>query len=1071
MSYLDINKSVIISSPAGSGKTEKLARRYIALLKSGVDVERILAITFTDKAAAEMKQRILRILKEEDEALFQRLLEKMPIMRVSTIHSFCGTLIRRFSFEASIDPNYRIEEAIDSRILWDEILYEIFMEAGAGGGGQEILLQSIGEKGFRGLAHLKTTVNNLFEKIPFSLEAEIAPYSPSGSHISLIEEIKEWPGAKEAIEDYEDLFKKDDFYGLVAAEKYFLTQNKVPRKRAPADIRRIIDYQDWASKMFLYWKDRSIQELTKRSERVREVFKKCFDRYGDKKALKGILDFSDLEYFAYRLLTGDPEWSNILYAFDERTDHILVDEFQDTNRFQWAVIDKLTEEWRSGVGAKRDEGIIPTIFLVGDEKQSIYFFRGADVEVFHGAKKKLDEWLKDEFYYEEVKENYRSRPAIIDFANFVFSKIMGAAGIDSRKKTASTFRDEKAPSWITTYSPFEAFRKDVADKGKVELILLDADKDTVAEARQREAAVIAKRIQNIVGNFQIIDKTSAQERLCRYVDIALLLRKRTHLRIYEGAFRQHGIPFVAVKGIGFYQEPEVAMLRALVYFLSNPRDDYSLYVLLKSPFFSLEESLIIKTMGFEGHGISSRPDGESLFSKVKKAAQSEKVDAARFRAVRYLEEWLLQLPHTPISELMEKALIQTNAWEFFYEAQKRANVKKFICLVENLEAQGKSLLKIRDFLERTEGKADEPKANVNTEGMDAVKIMTIHASKGLEFPVVFVPGLEEKFVSDAGNSLIYDSGGELFVKYMPESAVRKNDEDFLRHMQKEEEEQKRLFYVAVTRAEEALFLLGQWRDDSKGFLGFLKKGLGLKKADGGYKMSALDGEGIQGFELLSEQEVDALFRKAPKPELSEKQRAVVGATRSRAEVIPIKPDEAPAWKAVTEGVNIKRRHGRDWVIIGDVIHRLLEGVSKRRITEGGIVNGAERFLASRGVVKGQRDRLVSIIEKDFTLLKQKGIWQDVVTPREDSYSELPFILESENAVYAGRIDRVIKENGIYKVYDYKTFPADEKEMEYLLKEYSFQMGIYQRAIEELFGTKNVKSFIVFTHTGKIKKVI
>ena len=122
----------MISSPAGSGKTEKLARRYIALLQHGVDVERVLAVTFTDKAAAEMKQRILRILRNEDEKLFRSLLEKIPLMRVSTIHSFCGTLIRRFSFDADIDPNYSIADEMEAGLEWDEILYDVLMEVGAG---------------------------------------------------------------------------------------------------------------------------------------------------------------------------------------------------------------------------------------------------------------------------------------------------------------------------------------------------------------------------------------------------------------------------------------------------------------------------------------------------------------------------------------------------------------------------------------------------------------------------------------------------------------------------------------------------------------------------------------------------------------------------------------------------------------------------------------------------------------------------------------------------------------------------------------------------------------------------
>jgi ATP-dependent helicase/nuclease subunit A len=148
--YLNTDKSIIISAPAGSGKTEKLARRYIALLQSGVNVERVLAITFTDKAAAEMKQRILRILKVEDNELFMSLMGNMPLMRVTTIHSFCGTLLRRFSFEASIDPNYRIEDAVDSRMVWEEILYEILMDAGKGERGHEIFFRPSQRKAFEG---------------------------------------------------------------------------------------------------------------------------------------------------------------------------------------------------------------------------------------------------------------------------------------------------------------------------------------------------------------------------------------------------------------------------------------------------------------------------------------------------------------------------------------------------------------------------------------------------------------------------------------------------------------------------------------------------------------------------------------------------------------------------------------------------------------------------------------------------------------------------------------------------------------------------------------------------------
>ncbi len=806
-----------------------------------------------------------------------------------------------------------------------------------------------------------------------------------------------------------------------------------------------MDYQGWALKMWQYWRDKNLQEHTNRGIRIKEIFKKCFDKYSDKKALKGILDFSDLEYLTYRLLTENPEWANILYAFDEKTDHILVDEFQDTNNFQWAIIDKLTEEWRSGMGAKREEGIMPTIFLVGDEKQSIYFFRGANVEIFQRAKEKLNDWLKDGFYYEEVKENFRSRPVIIDFTNHVFSKIIRTA--------------ENVPSWVTRYSPFKACRTDTKDEGRVELILLDEDAETTAEAKQREADIIAKRIQSLVKNFKLTDRTSTQQRLCKYMDMALLLRKRTHLKRYEEAFRQHRIPFVVVKGIGFYQEPEIAMLRALVYFFSNPRDDYSLYILLKSPFFSIDEGVVIRAIGCEG---------DSLLSKLKTSGQAKK-------AVMFLEEWLSLLPYTPVSELIEKVLIQTRALTYFSESQRRANVKKFIRLVEDLEANGKSLLKIRDFLERTSGKEEEPKANVNTEGMDAVKIMTIHASKGLEFPIVFIPGIEETVTLRTKDSLIYETDGKLFFKYEPESTIRRQDEDFQLYLRKEEEEQKRLFYVAVTRAEEALFLISRWsesdRETSRNFLSFLKQGLSLEKRGTGYKIDS----NLQGVSLLTEHEVEALYEKTPKVKT---QKIVLRPV----EVIPLPTENRPPWRAVTEVVNIRRQHGKDWVILGDVIHRLFEGISKGIISEQDIRTRAEKLLVSKGAVKEHKERLLSIIEKDISLLKEKGIWQDVVMSREGSFSEFPFIFDSEKVVYTGRIDRVIvenvfsdkgktKDNGSYKVYDYKTFPVDEKEIEYLLKVYSFQLGIYKKAVKKLFKAKEVKSFIVFTHIGEMREVV
>ncbi|MBI5055710.1 MAG: UvrD-helicase domain-containing protein [Nitrospirae bacterium] len=1071
MSYLDTDKSIMISAPAGSGKTEKLARRYIALLQKGVEVERILAITFTEKASAEMKQRILKILKNEDEPLFRHLLEKIPLMRVSTIHSFCGTLLRRFSFEAAIDPNYKTQDAIESGMEWDEILFDVLMAVGAGlkpapAGAlnkpsphiqeDNFILQTLSEKGFRGLDYLKNTVDYLFQKTPFSTEAKPFIYTQPDT-ASLIEELRLWHGVKDAIDGYGKIFEDGSSEKIVLLEDYFMTKAKDPRQRPHPALKKIPDYKEWAAKMYKYWEGVKFKEYARRGERTGRIFEKCLAAYTERKKAKGALDFSDLEYISYKTLTENPEWANILYAFDEKTDHILVDEFQDTNTFQWTIIDKLTEEWRSGMGAKREEGTCPTIFLVGDEKQSIYYFRGANVEIFRRVREKMQDWLGDEFQYEEAKENFRSLPAIVEFTNHVFSKVM--------------YSGQVRYSWETRYSPFSAHRPGIPHTGRVEVVLLNEEDQPVQETKQKEADVLAQRIQSLVGNFQITDKNTGQQRFCRYTDIVVLLRKRTHLRKYEEALRSCNIPFVTVKGIGFYQEPEVAMLRALVFFLSNPCDDYSLYILLKGLLFNIDESAIIQLISSEGDSLFEKMNvgtGGDEGEGEKKSGLGGNTTEHIKEAVTLLQDLRSQASHTPVSELIEYTLVKTKVWRYFHEPQRRANIKKFIRIIEELEADGKSLIKIRDFFERTFDKNEEPKANVNTEGMDAVKIMTIHAAKGLEFPVVFIPGIEEQFKTSTNENLVYeapphpplakggDAGGRFFFKSIPEPSIRKRDEDFQIHQAKEEEEQKRLFYVAVTRAGEALVLIGHWDGKDRSFLSLLRQGLDIEKEGELFNVKA----DIEGLAILSEEDVKMLHEHAHKYEAEK-------TVPLRIDVIPVTIPEQSPWKSVTEAADIRRRHGKDWLVLGDIMHRIFEGVSKGMFQEQEITTRAKRLLESKGIHGVQIEEKLSIIDKDISVLKEKGIWQNIIIPREDSFSELPFILEAGDAVYSGRIDRIIKEDDVYKIYDYKTFPVKEKEVEYLLREYSFQLNLYKKAVRELFNTKNVKSFIVFTHTGEV----
>jgi ATP-dependent helicase/nuclease subunit A len=933
--YLDITKSVIISSPAGSGKTEKLARRYISLLLNGSEIEKILAVTFTEKAAAEMKDRVLSILERENPDLFLRLRDKMPLMRVTTIHSFCLKLLKRFSVELGLDPSLEVMDEFTSSLLWSESVYECLLKEKNQAG---LFYEMIRTRGMRGWDSLQRILNELHKRRP-----------------------------------HPDLLL---------------------REAHPVE--------------------------SEEEKRILELYLRCLQRYGAKKREKQLLDFDDLELLAYEALIKNPEWQNILYSFDEHTDHILVDEFQDTSSLQWKIIDKLTEEWRSGIGSKRESGKIPTIFLVGDEKQSIYLFRGANVSVFQEAKEKLSEWLGKEYHFEEVKENYRSLPAVTRFVNSLFERLMCPS---------------LSENWRTRYVPFEAIRQ---GNGRVELILVEGG-EGVKKNREIEASVLAKRILSLVNHYEIFDGNTP--RPCMFGDMAILLRRRTHLTLFEDALRKQGVPFIVVKGIGFYDEPEVALLRELLFLLIDPKDDYSLFCVLRSPLFGVDYKTLQMLIS---------QDKISLFEKLQ-TAKTKKLH----NAYLLLAGWIERSKYTPFAILLENALSETGGWQYCWEKQRHANIKKFIRIIEVYESQGFSSLEIREKLIKARF-GDEAKANVNTEGMDAVKIMTVHAAKGLEFPMVFLPSLDEDN-SPKGKSIVLDEEeGRIVMAYEEDAIRRKKREPFVRRKEKEKEEEKRLFYVAVTRAQDFLCMLGAWKKDEKvsGRLAYLTDSFGVSE-DGTINSH----NGVM--EVMNESLVDKIYSDHHSPFTRHSSRA----DTFLSELIytePLSYEPPLKWQDVTEEMDIKAKHGEGWVLLGKVFHKLFEEISKGMIEIDVVGKRASALLRYEIFNKHDLERMVEIIKADFEKLSLSGYLRDIVLPSKNSYVELPFVLQKGKTVFRGRIDRVIVKDNIAHIYDYKTFPVKEKELTELTDKYRFQMDIYREAAEKILKMKS-KCYLIFTH--------
>ncbi|MEO0085855.1 MAG: UvrD-helicase domain-containing protein, partial [candidate division WOR-3 bacterium] len=537
-------KSLIVAAPAGSGKTEELSRRYIELLRLGVAPERILTLTFTEKAAAEMKERILKRLCQSDPDLYVRVRENILRLRISTIHAFCLGLLRRFAPHVGLDPALEGLEESGAKALWSRALHDTLIRIASEprtSADYRDLMALVTRGKSLGWEDLTGQFSKLYEKRVAVEHAVLAPAALERLRV-LRAQLAAHPIGREKLPGcYAELFPDELSPETVARTLERLDEHRlVFLNPGGGPIRRCgrrKDIREWNELMAEY--RNVLLTLTDYEEfgRMLDLFRRRFlAAYEEYKRQAGAVDFVDMEHRALKVIAEDEQWQSILYAFDEQTDHLLVDEFQDTSYLQWAIILKLTEEWRAGRGAKAELGIEPTIFIVGDVKQSIYLFRDAKVEVFAEARRRLHEDLGDRVADKHIKCNYRSLQAIIDFTNTFFSRLMSQTGPTN-------------PAWRTVYEPFERGRRNDA-AGQVE-ILLDRSDENLPERRKLEAELICRRILSITGSLTIFDRQpdgSETPRACEYGDIAILIRARTHLTTLTDVLHRHSIPFVTVGG-------------------------------------------------------------------------------------------------------------------------------------------------------------------------------------------------------------------------------------------------------------------------------------------------------------------------------------------------------------------------------------------------------------------------------------------------------------------------------------------------------------------------------------------
>ena len=861
---VDPSNNVVLEASAGTGKTRVLVERYLNLLRAGVEPEHILAMTFTRKAAAEMRERIVDRLREAgrlstvDLERWRGLKDRLGDIAVSTIDAFCLSLLREFPLEADVDPGFDLADETDVPRLIDEALDQALRICrGLAQDDDDVALvfAQLGERRLRdGLGALldrrlvaPDALRRYLERGPRDLTAAVACRRASdklrelfggvrgGREMFLADGPRRHPQFAMLAADIRRLCADDDalpvhtrqgqaaFRALVdRLRAYFLTQDGKPREKsfAGTGFKGVhCDTEDaWkrhrrsAAEMAA-----SVADVTRAFRRdlnvvlsrgVWRIFAITLGRYQRTLDAHALLDFAGLLERAVTLLRDMEEFAQSRFRLEARYRHILVDEFQDTNRTQWELVAQLVRGWGEGLGAA-DDAIAPSIFIVGDRKQSIYGFRDANAAMLDEAASFIEGLRDDGDPRRVIAVSFRAGPALLAFVNDV------CRAIDKAPDRSDAFRYDDADRFpvdaraLANGAPGRQ-RPDAIegrDPGGVHVPADFAETPlalVVGETVGATAGRVADEVVRLLSDATVRDRSTGARRRARPADVAILFRSRDSHREFEDALERRGVSTYVYKGLGFFEADEVQDAVALLRYLADPLSDIRAATFLRSRLARLSDVAVARlapdiAQALVGPGPS--PSAASALGEDDRRV----LDRLRHALPRWLS-WVDRM--TPL-EILGSILAET---AYAYETrgagrpQARENLKKLRAIVGRFQNRGyATLARVADHLDRL---AVGDESNASIDARDSVSLMTVHAAKGLEFPVVFLVNMGRGTSgARAPIRVAADADGQPSVAiadYQSEA-----DEDT---QAREREETKRLLYVALTRARDRLYLSATVRD-------------------------------------------------------------------------------------------------------------------------------------------------------------------------------------------------------------------------------------------------------------------
>ena len=1113
-----IGENIALRSGAGCGKTLVLARRYVELLRAGRDadspVRRTVALTFTDKAAMEMARRVRRMLRElartadqDERAKLMAWLDELPEARISTIHSFCASLLRSHAVEAGIDPNFTVcaDTLLTDRLLLeaaDEALLAAVEAENQGAVtliGQfsydrlvEMLRQLVALRGACDLSdyldpaetyrrwerQLAAQCRLAWERLAEDLslaeligEVEAAPCSNPGDELALfrgqileaVRSLREDPAAMTAA-TFEKLDVKLGRAGTKAAWG---------GSRAATDMRHRLKALIDQARQYAVFAE-SLGEADVRAGEALATLARLAgqaDRlYAAGKRARGLLDFDDLINHAHRLVRGN---EHVRRALTDQIDQMLIDECQDTDSVQISLLTRL-------LGA--DPPAAPPdgrLFVVGDAKQSIYRFRGAQVEVFEELCDRIGEAR-----WEQLSVSFRTHEFGVAFVNHVFAPLMG-----------------------DDYAPIEAHRKVSPPHPSVEILLADLSDGgvrTAADADEAQADLLAERIEQMIRRPQklVRDPDTASWRAARPGDIAVLFARMTHSLKYERRLQARGIPYYVVGGVGFFRQQEVYDLLNALRAIDNPFADIAFFGALRSSLFGLDDNALMQIAE-----TVDRPYLPSL--QAAPGALRETLPEHEFEALRHACDLLMRLGARKdavgvdqlLRELLDATGYEAAALSAFQGQRVLGNVRQLVDLAREASAEGVSLA---DFLSEIEELvikgARYEQAAVAGEAEDVVRIMTIHKAKGLEFPVVFIPDLNAGRAAPA-SPILHRLDWGLAVRLVGEAEGDQPAGEPLSYRvgrllesTARRQEDLRKFYVGATRHQDHLVFVGaDWRTrdgqfrNRNSFLAQLDEVLGVAEAldagretvpYGGGLTAAVRRIGIartrhgrggarRGRRMLSaaangEQLGKNIIAAAPKtghlpllgPLPVEAHSVELGVTAlSEFEHCPALYQwryELRAPEAARTADKKEQSKGRgsalDAATVGTLYHRCMEQLDFAAPQAARSL--VQRAAGQMGLAEtADVDALSEQLEAMLAEFRSQPLWPELTGARR-LYPELDFMLTVGPARLRGQIDLLYEAaDGAWHIVDYKSDHVAPGEVAERARRYELQMLVYAMAAE------------------------